>query len=122
EPAKANRVPVPGGITGRFLQSDDTDCYAFAGQKGQKLLLDVHTLDLSSPTLGYLVIRNAKTGADLAKSTPQAPPSGDQRVEFTPPEDGDYVAEVQHLNFAGGPSEVYHLTIQPANAFEVSLS
>jgi hypothetical protein len=122
EPAKANRVPVPGGITGRFAQSDDTDCYVFAGKKGQKLLLDVRTLDLASPSLVYLVLKNAKTGAELAKSNPQAAPPADQRMEFTPPEDGDYVLEVQHLNFAGGPSELYHLSVQPAATYELTLS
>ena len=40
EPATANRVPVPGGITGRFLVSDDTDYYIFAGKKGQKLVIE----------------------------------------------------------------------------------
>ncbi len=122
EPAKANRVPVPGGITGRFQQSDDTDCYVFTAKKGQKLLLDVQTLELSSPSLVFLVLKNGKTNAELAKSNPQAQPPTDQRLEFTAPDDGDYVLEVQHLNFAGGPSELYHLTIQPAAAFELTLS
>jgi hypothetical protein len=121
ETAKANRVPIPGGITGRFQQSDDTDCYVFAAKKGQKLLLDVTTLEWSSPTLAYLVIKNAK-GAEIAKSNPQTPPPGDQRLEFTPPEDGDYVLEISHLNFAGGPNEVYHLSMQPADLFEIALS
>jgi hypothetical protein len=122
EPAKANRISVPSGITGRFQPSDDTDCYVFAAKKGQKLLLDVRTLELSSPTLVYMVLKNAKTGAELAKSNPQLAPPADQRLEFTAAEEGDYVLELQHLNFAGGPNEVYHLTVQPAVTFEVNLS
>lgn len=122
EPAKGNRLTVPGGITGRFQQSDDTDCYLFAAKKGQKLLIEAQTLELYSPTLVYLVLKNAKTGAELAKSNPQAPPPADQRIEFTAAEDGDYLLEVQHLNFLGGPSEVYHLTITPSQpAYDVSL-
>src|SRR5205823_2821706 len=97
EPAKANRVPVPGGITGRFLQSDDTDCYIFSAKKGQKLQIAAHTLELYSPTLVYMVLKDAKTGADVAKSNPQAPAPADQRIDFTPAADGDYVLEVQHL-------------------------
>src|SRR5205823_8452715 len=72
------------------------------------------TLELYSPTLVYMVLKNAKTGAELAKSNPQAPPPGDQRIEFTAPDDGDYRLEVQHLNLIGGPSEVYRLTVTPA--------
>ena len=113
EPAKANRVPVPGGITGRFQHSGDIDYYLFTGKKGQKLVIEAHTLEKYSPTLVYFILKNAKTGAEIAKSNPQANPPADQRIEFNVGEDGDYLVEVQHLNFLGGPSEVYHLTITP---------
>jgi hypothetical protein len=121
EAAKANRVPVPGGITGRFQVSDDTDFYVFAGKKGQKLTIEVQTLELHSPTLVYMVLRNGKTKAEIAKSNPQAIPPADQLIDFTPPEDGDYLVEVQHLNLVGGPSEAYHLTITPSQpTFELT--
>lgn len=123
EPGKANRVPVPGGITGRFEQSDDTDYYLFAGKKGQKLLIEAHTLELYSPTLVYLAVKSAKTKGELAKSNPQSAPPADQRIEFTPPEDGDYLLEVQHLNFLGGPNEAYRVTVAPsAPSFDLTLS
>ncbi len=83
ERAKANRLPVPGGITGRFQQSDDTDYYVFTAKKGQKLQIVAHTLDLYSPTLVYMVLKNAKTGADIAKNNPQAAAPADQRIDFT---------------------------------------
>ncbi|MBI3407885.1 MAG: PPC domain-containing protein [Planctomycetes bacterium] len=122
EPAKANRIPVPGAVTGRFQQSDDTDCYLFDGKKGQKLLIEAHTLELYSPTLVYMVLKNAKTGAEIAKTDPQKPPPTDQRLEFTPPEDGDYLLDVQHINLNGGPSEVYRITVTPSlPGFDVSL-
>jgi hypothetical protein len=122
EPGKANRIPIPSGITGRFQQSGDLDYYVFAAKKGQKLVIEAHTLELYSPTLVYFVVKNAKTGAELAKSNPQAPPPADQRLEFNVGEDGDYLIEVQHLNLAGGPSEVYHLTVTPnLPSFEVAL-
>jgi hypothetical protein len=114
EPAKANRVPVPGGVTGRFEQSNDTDLFVFAAKKGQKLLIEAHTLELYSPTLVYMVVKNAKGEGELAKTNPQAAPPADQRIEFTPPADGDYLVAVQHLNLVGGPDEAYHLTITPA--------
>ena len=61
-----------------------------------------------------MVLRNAKTKAEIAKTNPQAVPPADQIIEFTPPEDADYLVEVQHLNYVGGPSEAYHLTITPS--------
>ena len=84
--------------------------------------MEAHTLEYASPTLVYFVLKNAKTGAELGKSTPQAAPPGDQRLEFTPGETGDCLLEVQHLHFAGGPSESYRITVRPATAgFEVVL-
>jgi hypothetical protein len=122
EPSKANRVTVPGGVTGRFQQSDDTDCYIFSAKKGQKLAIEAQTLELYTPTLVYMVLKNAKTNAEVAKSNPQAPPPGDQRFEYTVPDDSDFVLEVQHLTFAGGPSEVYHVTIAlPTAGFDLVL-
>jgi hypothetical protein len=120
--SKANRVPVPGGITGRFQQSDDLDCYAFTAKKGQKLRIEARTLELYSPTLVYMVLRDAKK-AEVAKTNPQLAPPADQRLEFTAPADGDYVLEVQHLNLLGGPSEAYHLTIAPSTpGFDLALA
>ncbi len=122
-PGSANRIAVPGGITGRFLHGGETDNYVFAGKKGQKLAVEAHTLEFGSPTLVYLVVKHPKTGAELAKSTPQAAPPGDQRLEFTPGEDADFLLEAQHLYFAGGPSETYRLTIRPvAPTYDLTLS
>lgn len=122
DPAKANRVPVPGGITGRFQQGEDVDYYVFAGKKGQKLVVEAQTLELHSPTLVYMVLKNAKTKAEVAKSNPQLAPPADQRIEFTPTEDGDYLLEVQHLNYLGGPSEAYRVTVTPSTpTFDLAL-
>jgi hypothetical protein len=116
EPAQANPINVPGGMTGRFEQGNDTDLYRFSAKKGQRLRIEGHTLELYSPTLLYMVVKNAKGEGELAKSNPQAPPPADQRIDFTPPADGDYLVAVQHLNFVGGPEEAYHLTITPGRA------
>jgi hypothetical protein len=113
DPARANRLPVPGGVTGRFEQSNDTDYYRFPAKKGRRLRIEAQTLRLYSPTLVYLVVRDAKGAGELGKTNPQAPPPADQRIDFTPPADGDYLVEVQHLNYVGGPEEAYHLTVTP---------
>src|SRR5207302_8778455 len=96
--------------------------FVFAAKKGQKLLLEGHTLEHNSPTLVYLVVKDAKGKAELAKANPQLAPPADQRIDFTAPADGDYVVEVQHLNYHDGPSEADRLTVTPATpGFDFSL-
>jgi hypothetical protein len=116
EPGKAQRIPVPGGVTGRFQQSNDVDIFQFSAKKGQKLRIQAETLELYAPTLVFMVLKNAKSKSELpgGRTNPEAAAPADQRIEFTAPEDGDYLLEVQHLNFVGGPNEAYHLTITPS--------
>ncbi len=122
EPMKANRIIVPGGVSGRFQQSNDVDCYVFAAKKGQKLTIEAQTLELYSPSLVQMYVRNGKTGAELAKSNPQAPGGADQKIDFTAGEDADFVLEVQHLHFYGGHSESYHVTLRsPSTGFDINL-
>jgi hypothetical protein len=107
----ANRISVPGGISGQLDKYGDTDIFVFTAKKGDKLALRAETLELNSPALVYFEIKNGK-GNVLGKSNPQANPPDDQRIEFNVPDDGDYFVELQHLNFLGGPGETYHLAVQ----------
>src|SRR5207245_1419438 len=67
EIAKANRLAVPGGITGRFAEKNDLDYFVFSGKKGQRLVLDGHTAEEHSPSLLYMAVKDAK-GGELAKT------------------------------------------------------
>ncbi len=108
EAAKASRVPVPGGVTGRFEQKGDVDYFVFAGKKGQRLDIEAQSLELYSPTEVYMVLQDAK-GGQLAATNPAAAP----RIDYTPPADGDYYLRVENLLYAGGPSESYRVTVTP---------
>ncbi len=122
EAKQANRVAVPGGVSGRFQRSDDVDFYLFSAKKGEKLAIEAHTIEFYSPSLVLMILRNAKTGTEIARSNPQAAPPADQKIDFTAADDGDYVLEVQHLHFAGGPSESYRITLRPpTNSFDLVL-
>ena len=70
---EANRIAIPGAVSGRIQKSDDVDFFLFSAKKGQKLNIEAQALDFYSPTLVYLIVRNAKTGAEVAKSNPQTP-------------------------------------------------
>jgi hypothetical protein len=108
EPAKANRIAIPCGVTGRFLEKGDIDHYVFAAKKGQRLLIDGHTHDLYSPTEVYMVLRDTK-GTQVAASNP----AQGARIDFNPPADGDYTLAVEHLHYWGGPAETYRITVTP---------
>jgi hypothetical protein len=108
EPAKANRLPVPCGVTGRFWEKGDVDHYVFTAKKGQRLIVEGHTLEWYSPTEVYMVLKDAK-GAQLAATNPMVAP----RLDFNPPADGDYTLAVEHLHYWGGPAEAYRVTITP---------
>jgi Bacterial pre-peptidase C-terminal domain len=108
DPAHANRITIPCGVTGRFEKKEDADHYVFAAKKGQRLVIQAHTHDLFSPTEVYMVLKNA-AGAQIATSNP----AGDPQIQFTAPADGDYVLSVEHLNYWGGPEESYRLTFKP---------
>jgi hypothetical protein len=107
--AKANKLPVPGGASGRFEKSKDVDHFSFTGKKGQKLAIAASTYEVNSPAEVLVRVLDAK-GAQLAASNPAAAPN---RFEFTPPADGDYVIACEHQNFLHGPNEIYHLTVVP---------
>lgn len=118
EPAKATRLAVPGGVTGRFQEKGDLDHYVFAAKKGEKLVIEAHTQELHSPTEVYFVLKDAK-GTQVAASNPMAAP----RVEFTPAADGDYTLVVEHLLYWGGPTESYRITVAPPQpGFDLSLA
>jgi hypothetical protein len=116
EPAKANRVPVPGAITGRLQEKGDIDYFVFAATKGQRTIIEAHTHDLHSPAELYMVLRDAK-GNQLQASNPAAAP----RLDFTAPADGDYTLAIEHLHYWGGPDETYRITFTPyAPGFDLS--
>jgi hypothetical protein len=118
EPAKANRIPVPCGVTGRFEQKGDIDHFIFAAKKGQRYAIEARTQELHSPTEVYMVLKDAKGGQVGASN-----PAVGQRIDFTPTADGDYLLSVEHLHYWGGPAESYHLTIAPYQpGFDLSVA
>ena len=110
EPAKANKVPVPGGISARFGGPKDVDHFAFPGKKGQKLVVSAMTYEVNAPTEVLIRVLDAK-GAEVGRSNPA---QAGARVEFTPAADGEFVAACEHLLSVHGPNEVYHLSVVPA--------
>lgn len=109
EPAKATKLLVPGGASGRLDRTKDVDHFVIAGKKGQKLTVHAATYEVNSPAEVLVRVLDAK-GGQLAASNPGASPN---RFEFTPPADGDYVIACESQSFVYGPNEIYHLTVTP---------
>lgn len=108
EAAKANRLPVPGAVTGRFEQKGDRDVFIFTLKKGMRYLIEAQTHELGSPTEVYMTLHDAK-GKQLQASNPMKA----ARLDFKPPADGDYTLHVEHLHLWGGPDEVYRVRVAP---------
>lgn len=108
EPAKATRLALPCGVSGRFLEKGDKDFYVFTVKKGQRYVIEAKTLELFSPTEVYMVLKDPK-GGQVAETNPAAAP----RLDFTAAADGDYSLQVEHLHYWGGPEETYRLTVTP---------
>jgi hypothetical protein len=116
--ATANRLTVPGAITGRFEQKDDVDHFVFAAKMGKRYTIEVHTAEHLSPTEVYMVLKNDK-GAQIMASNPAVA----AKMDFTAPADGEFTLAVEHLHSWGGPDEVYRLTITPFEPdFSLSLN
>jgi hypothetical protein len=119
EPAKANKLPVPGGISARFEKSGDVDHFAVTCRKGVKYAATAMTYELDSPAEVLIRVLDAK-GTELARSNPMQQAA---RADFTPPADGDYIIACEHLNYLSGPNEIYHLSVRPVTGdFAIALA
>lgn len=110
EPAKANKLPVPGGVSGRFEKTGDVDHFAVSCRKGVKYAAAAATFEVNSPSEVLIRVLDDK-GKEVGRSNPTQPTA---RVEFTPAADGEYVVACEQLSYVSGPNEIYHLTVQPA--------
>jgi hypothetical protein len=128
DPARAQRLPIPGVGHGQIYggkgrPGGDIDLYRLAARKGQKLRLSILARSRGSLLEPVLTLRD-ESGKKLARAA-GIDQSGDPVLEFDPPADGDYLAEVKDLNGAGGLEYVYLLRVEPVVPpradFEVSL-
>jgi hypothetical protein len=109
EPAKANKLAVPGGASGRFEKSGDVDHFAITCKKGTKYAASAMTYEINSPCEVLIRVLDDK-GKEVARSNPAQP---NTKVEFTAAADGDYVIACEQLNYLSGPDEIYHLAVEP---------
>ncbi len=127
ETEQSARLPVPGAAHGRIFVSasnpkGDVDRWKFAGKKGEKLRISVTAMQMGSSLDATLTIRDL-AGKKLAGADDSAG-SRDPALEFTPPADGDFLAEVIEVSNGGALDAVYMLRADPVRppAADFSLS
>ena len=105
--ATAFAVPVPVSING-LADNAQIDVYKFTAKAGGIIAIAVAAQSLDSPMNPALVIRDA-AGHEVARALNTR--DRDAALEFTPPADGEYFAEVFDHLFSGGVQFPYRLTL-----------
>ena len=110
EEASAAGAPLsaPFGVTGRLAAGGEQDRYRITMKKDQKVMLAVRAGVLGSPVDAVLHVED-EAGKSLARDD-DANGSGDPRMEWTAPADGEYRVVVSDLNRQGSAASVYHLS------------
>ena len=107
EAALAQRVTLPVVVNGRVAPTS-VDHYVFAARKGQRVLINCWAWRLDSQLDGTLMVLDSK-GRELAYNGDYY--GKDPFIDFTAPEDGDYVVKVWDFVYGGGNDYFYRLHI-----------
>ena len=107
-PDQARRVTLPVVVEGRIDKTTDVDCYVFSAKKGRRVIVDCWAWRLDSLLDGTLLLLDSK-GKELDYSGDFT--GKDPFLDFTAPEDGDYMVKVWDFVYGGGSDYVYQLRI-----------
>jgi hypothetical protein len=122
DPAQAQLLTTPGMVFGRILAPGteanaraggpmapkDVDHFRFRAAKQQRLILEVMARRSGSSLDSMLVVTDAK-GKEIAVNDDGA--GKDSRVDFTAPEEGEYIARISDLHGRHGPNFGYRFSI-----------
>jgi hypothetical protein len=106
-PAQAQTVSVPSAIAG-VIQPTQLDHFRFAAKKGDQLVLEVMAQRTGSQLDSSLALLDA-SGKELARDEDSR--GFDSLIEFTAPEDGDYIAQLRDFQYRGGADYKYRLFV-----------
>ncbi len=105
---QAQAIAVPSAVAGVIQGSTEIDCFKFAAKKGDQFVLEVMAQRTGSPLDSSLAVLDAK-GKELARDEDSR--GFDSLVEFTAPEDGDYIAQLRDFQYRGGGDYRYRLFV-----------
>jgi hypothetical protein len=117
--AKAQKITLPAGISGRLDKEGEVDCYAFDAKAGERFTFTVIAQDHQSALDSVIRILNDK-GQALAENDDYSDRFAhvDSRIEnWAAPTDGRYVLEIRDLHLRGGPRFVYFVKARRAQPY-----
>ena len=105
---QAQAIAVPSAVAGVIQGSTEIDSFKFAAKKGDQFVLEVMAQRTGSPLDSSLAILDSK-GRELARDEDAR--GFDSLVQFTAPEDGDYIAQLRDFQYRGGGDYKYRLFV-----------
>jgi hypothetical protein len=111
-PESAFALPVPPVVVEGQIGGADVDRFAFAGRKGQRIVVDAACVRLGSG-VDPQVRLTTKAGALVASADDSPGLVTDARIVAELPEDGDYLVELSDTKYAATGRAAYRLTVGP---------
>ena len=106
--AQANRIEVPGAVTGRIAEAGDEDRFVFKAKKDEKLSVEVRSAAFGFPLDAWLKVEDT-AGKELAKNDDST--GADPGLVWAASADGEFVLAVGNLLHRGGADHLYRLSI-----------
>lgn len=103
---KAQALTLPFAVTARINAAAESDFYRFGAKKGQRIIFEVIAQRLGSQLDSSLAILS-KDGRELARNEDAI--GNDSVLEFTAPEDGEFIAQIRDYRAQGGDGFNYRL-------------
>src|SRR5262249_10291333 len=91
EPSKAQKLTLPVTVNGQ-INNADYDLFRFHAKAGETIVIDVLAARMGSQLDAKLSVLNER-GDELVFNE-DFYPNGDPHIAFTPPNEGDYIAQV----------------------------
>jgi hypothetical protein len=110
--ATPQKLPVPAGVSGRFLAPGEQDKYLIDVEPGAKLRFEVFADRLGSPVDASLEIQNAMGGRLASNDDVAGTP--DPRLDFTVPANvKTLLVAVKDTDGRSGPDCIYRVAVTP---------
>ncbi len=121
-PAAAEPLSLPVTVNGRNQTRRDEDWFRFSAKKGAAFTIRCRAYPVGTSALPTLLLSTVG-GKQLTQSRSIEVDDGECRIEWTAPDDGNYLIRVRDLQHGarGGSDFIYRLSVRPAKpGFEIS--
>ena len=105
---KTQAIALPVVVSGTISGAAQSHFYKFAANKGEKVILNVDAHRLGSKLDSSLAVLD-KDGKELARSEDAV--GLDSVLEFDPPGNGEYIAELRDFSYQGSGEHKYRLAV-----------